>query len=173
MTSQTPTPPRKEWTAYATSTLILVFIATVAQALQVPHALRQYFLSFPKPEVAIAKEIPVQNPPAVTSPPTSRLPVKQQGVCAEWRSENSPRQYSFICVGAETFDVYEVNNGQLNKIGSGHFDDETVAAEVVSPAKNRKGYWQLKLSADKTTLEGKWRGDDPREFGDLKLRKIA
>jgi hypothetical protein len=154
-------------------TLILVFIAAVAQALQVPHSLRQYFLSFQKPEVAISKEIPVQNSAPVTAPPTSRLPVRKPGVCADWRSENSPRQYSFVCVGAETFDVYEVNNGQLNKIGSGHFGDDTVDAEVVSPSKHRKGYWQLKLSADKTILEGTWRGDDPREAGNLKLRKMA
>lgn len=165
MNSQTPPPQRTEWTGYATLMLIVVFVGALAEALQVPQSLHEYLK---KPEADISKEIP---PPDM--PPISRLRVRPPEICAEWSSENSSKQYSFICRGAEIFEVYEVINGRLNRIGSGRFSDGNISAEVVSLTKNRRGYWQLELSSDKTTLQGTWRGDDPREFGNLKFRKVA
>ena len=165
MNSQPPSPGRTEWTGYATLTLILVFVGALAEALQVPQSLNEFFNKIKNPEEVISKEIP--------PPPHSPLPVIQTEVCAHWSSENSSRQYSFICVGAENLDIYEVNNGRLIKIGSGRFSDGKINAEVVSLTKNRRGYWQLELSSDKTTLEGSWQGDDPRESGNLKLRKVV
>src|SRR5919205_2979264 len=95
-----PSPQRTEWTGYATLTLILVFIGALAEALQVPQSLNEYFRALRKPEEVISKEIP---PPV--NIPRSRLPAMQTEVCAKWSSENSFRQYSFICVGAENFDI--------------------------------------------------------------------
>jgi hypothetical protein len=160
---------RSEWTGYATLTIILVFIAAIAQALQVPHSLTQWLRSVHTPEAAIAQG----PPPVVASPPATRTTVRQPGMCAEWLSVRSRKRYDFICAGADTFDVYETNNGQLNKIGSGRvLADGHLEAELVSTTKNRKGYWNLELSSDKNAMEGTWHGDDPRESGRLQFSKL-
>lgn len=169
MSFQPGQPRRTEWTGYATLTLILLFIGVIAQALQVPHSINQWLRSLnTKEETLISQVSPVPGPAPVGNPTARR-----QDMCAEWISSNSQKPYDFICTGPSTFDVHETNNGHLNRIGSGRVvADGRLEAEVVSPAKNRKGYWDLRLSPDKSTLEGTWHGDDPRESGRLQFRKL-
>jgi len=163
MNSQTPSPNRTEWSGYATLTLLVIFLGALAQSLVVPQSLHSFLTSLRKADSEISQKIP---------PPSEPVPINnRREVCAQWSSQNSDHRYNFICGAENLFDVYEVNDGQLNMIGSGTFSDGNINAQVKSLTKNRRGYWQLKLSADKNTLEGTWRGDDPREFGNLKLRK--
>ncbi len=168
MSFQPGQPRRTEWTGYATLTLILLFIAAIAQALQVPHSINQWLRSLnTKEETLISQVSPVPVPEPV------KAKARYQDMCAEWVSSNSQRPYDFICTGPSTFDVHEASNGQLTRIGSGRVvAEDHLEAEVVSPTKNRKGYWQLQLSPDKNTMEGTWHGDDPRESGRLQFRKL-
>jgi len=168
MNVKSPSTKRTEWTGYGTLMLLVVFVAAVAEALQVPQSLNEYFRSLRKDAEVISKQTS-----RTAESPIETSPVKRADVCSEWSSQNSTRRYSFVCVGADNFDVYEISDGQLKKIGSGSLNGDDINAQVVSLTKHRRGYWQLKLSSDKTTLEGTWRGDDPREFGNLKLHRVA
>jgi len=173
MSFQSGRPPRTEWTGYATLTLILLFIASIAQVLQVPHSISQWLRSLNTQQDQLISQVsPVPDPAPVPAPVVEKKS-HYQDMCAEWISSNSQKPYDFICTGPSTLDVHEASNGQINKIGSGRIvTGGRLEAVVVSPTKNRKGYWELQLSPDKSTMAGTWHGDDPRESGRLEFRKL-
>lgn len=100
-------------------------------------------------------------------------PVIQRTVCGTWVSETSRKRYDFVCQGQGFFEIYEVSDKGLNKNGSGKLiEGDNVEVELLSMPKNRRAHLKLKLSSDGLRMEGSWRGDDPREYGQLLFHRV-
>jgi hypothetical protein len=168
MSSQPPQQPQSDWTKgkfYAAVTILTALIGLGIQALLVPPA---WWPIFWPPASGPA---PQSSPTPATSPSAAPVP-RQQNVCGVWLSTTSQKRYDFICQGQAAFEVYEVTAQGLNKIGSGRLtEDGNVEASLFISPKNRRAYLNLKLSSDGRKLEGTWKGDDPREFGQLQFNR--
>ncbi|HEY9286248.1 MAG TPA: hypothetical protein VIP46_22545 [Pyrinomonadaceae bacterium] len=93
--------------------------------------------------------------------------------CGLWQSVTSQKRYTFVCQNESRFDVFEnVPEQGLVKVGIGSFDKDNVEAVIIVHNKGRKATLSLKLSRDGKQLEGKFSGEDPREFGQVVFRKI-
>ena len=155
-------PGRPEWTTYTTMMLLLIAVTAVATALPISQLVRSWWA----PSEAVAENR--ASEPARKSESALSL----QNVCGRWQSHTSEKSYNFICASDGLFEVYEETSGGLIKVGTGNVsDDGTVKADLVSPAKNRRGHWKLRLSSDGRTMTGPWHGDDPRESGQLAFNK--
>lgn len=144
--------------------LLAIVLTALATALQVPQSISQWIRSL-RQEAVVEKGVsPVAE--------SSIKPRPRQDVCGTWQSQTSQKHYNFVCRSEGLFEVYEVSTGGLIRAGSGNVDaDGSVEAHLVSPAKNRRGRWKLKLSPDGRTMQGPWYGEDPREFGQLTFYK--
>lgn len=166
MSFQPTKPTGNEWTTYATIMLLAIVLTAFATALQVPQSISEWIRSLRTPEAVVEKGVSPVTEPAVKPHPA------RQDVCGTWQSQTSQKHYNFVCRSEGLFEVYEVGNGVLIRAGSGKVNaDGSVEADLVSPAKNRKGHWKLKLSPDGRIMQGPWYGDDPREFGQLTFYK--
>jgi len=159
---------RTEWTSYATIMLLAIVVTALGTALQVPQSITQWLRSIRMPVPAVQKA-------DSALPEASRIQFSQQeAICGGWQSQTSQKKYQFVCKSNGYFEVYELTESGLIKIGSGSAThDGTVEADLVSIAKNRRGHWKLTLSSDGRMMHGPWYGDDPRESGQLTFYKVA
>ncbi|MDX6444659.1 MAG: hypothetical protein QOH71_1733 [Blastocatellia bacterium] len=163
MSFEPNTPGRAEWTMYATILLMAMVLTAIATALPISQWIRSWL----KPDVVAEQKVPGAVPK-----PDGVRPSLKRNICGRWQSQTSQKYYNVICESDGLFDVYEVSETGLVKAGSGTVaDDGAVEAELVSPSKNRRGHWKLKLSSDGQTMHGPWYGDDPRESGQLTFEK--
>lgn len=162
--------PQGEWTKkkfYALILLLAVLIGALAQALVVPPDWKSLSVGSP------AQEPAVHNSGSPVGTPSSAPVVGQLDVCGVWLSETSGKRYNFICKGQDAFEIYEVSAQGVAKNGAGTLTQEnTVEASLLSLPKNRMAYLKLRLSADGRSMEGAWRGDDPREAGQLIFYRV-
>lgn len=170
MNQQLQQPPQGDWTKtkfYVLIMLLAVLIGALAQALMVPPAWKLWSVDSP------AQGPTVQNSASLVATPTSSYVVGQSNVCGVWRSTTSGKRYKFVCKGQDSFEIYEVSAQEVTKSGSGTLTKENnVEASLLSVPKNRMAYLKLRLSADGSSMEGSWRGDDPRESGRLVFHRI-
>jgi hypothetical protein len=151
---------------YARITVLALFLAAIAQLLLVPPAWKVWPFTSPTLE-PISLNSPIPAPTPHVKPLT-----EQESICGMWLSETSRKQYNFVCQGQNLFEIYEVGDQGLNKNGSGKiFEGGDVEADILSLTKNRKAHLKLRLSNDGRKMEGSWRGDDPRESGQLTFHR--
>ena len=156
-------PGRTEWTMYATILLMAMVLTAIATAFPISQWIRSWWTT----EVVAEKKVPG------TGPKVNDAPISlKRNICGRWQSQTSQKYYNVICASDGLFEVYETTEAGLVKTGSGSVtDDGAVEAEMISPSKNRKGHWRLKLSSDGHSMKGPWHGDDPRESGELNFEK--
>ncbi len=144
---------------YALAILLVAIISAISQTLVVPPAWKLW---------------PAEEPRAQTSPTPAATPIQNRpNVCGIWVSSTSQKRYDFVCQGGDSFEIYEVSDQGINKNGSGKLTEGSkVEAEILSTPKNRKARLKLMLSTDGRRMEGSWKGDDPRESGQLMFHRI-
>lgn len=167
MNSQPPTNNLSSSRRYAVAMLLMALISAVAQVVVVPPTWKWWPYEESKAQTS-ATPTPTPSPTPKTAPLQT-----QANVCGTWVSMTSQKRYDFVCQGQGSFEIYEVSNRGLNKNGSGRLtEDGNVEADLLSMPKNRRAHVKLKLSADGRRMEGSWRGEDPRESGQLTFHRV-
>lgn len=186
MISQQPQRPDSDWTktkVYAGVMLLATFVGAGVQVLLVPPAWWPIFRppnqgQNERTAQGPTSQEPEQVPPQQSSPmPVVKQPAgqtsPQQKVCGVWLSTTSQKRYNFVCQGNDSFEIYEVTSQGANKNGSGKLTgDGNVEASLLASPKNRWAHMKLRLSDDGQRLQGSWRGDDPRESGQLMFYRV-
>jgi len=90
-----------------------------------------------------------------------------------WLSETSHKQYNFACKGHDSFEIYEISDQGLTKVGTGKIiDDGNLEADFHVLKKKRWAHLQLKLSPDGQKMEGPYHGSDSGEHGWLTFHRV-
>ncbi len=165
MSWQPPTDNLANSRAYAITMLLAVILGAVAQAFMAPPITWLF-------EKSRGQAAAMPSPTPAPAPNETSSPRSRQNVCGVWVSSTSRKRYDFVCQGQDSFEIYEVSDGGLNKNGAGKLtEDGYVEADLISRPKDRRARLRLKLSADGRTMEGTWQGDDPRESGQLRFHR--
>jgi len=161
------TSAQRDWTKTKLYTSLALLATLLTASAAVISALRAHE-KIPTPSPPI-------QPPIVNSP---AVDVSKQRICAEWTSSRpfgSGKRYSFVCGAQGSVEIFLVDTKGLTRVGEGTITSAGTVAATLTIARTRtqprKAYLELTPSPDGQSLQGPWHGDDPREKGELVLKR--